>query len=92
MDTRRTPRIIFLDDGVSGIALAVDGVSETHNQDLLRQHLEYGFSRLLGGLELFDQRHRGFVGTAVKGAAKRSDAAGDGGVEIGEGGCADAAG
>src|SRR6202051_4623058 len=60
---------------------------------LLSEHLLHVFDWIGAGLfDGVEEAYGGFVGSAVERAFECTDGAGDGGVDVGEGGCDDACG
>ena len=74
----------LLDNGVARVGILVDRVTEAHDLFFTLQHAQQACFGFVRGLELLDQRHGGFVGTAVQRASQGADGAGYTAVDVGQ--------
>ena len=72
----------LLDNGVTRVGFAVDGVPEAHDFFFALQHAHQASFGFFRSLELLDQLHGRFVGTAVQRATQGTDGAGYAAVDV----------
>src|SRR5262249_18996296 len=89
---RRQPPGPLLDDRVTRIARAINGVAKSHDFPFPSQNCSNSFASLFRRLEFRNKFHRGLVRSTMERPAQRTDCPRDTGIKVRQGGCANSRG